>query len=80
MARLIKKGKTPYTWHEFVENENKMTDKLPKIARFYLIFPIIIILIMLGIMIPTDSFESSADIFIFIGIMLIVEYAIIYVL
>lgn len=75
-AKLIKKGKTPYTWQKFVENENRATSKLQMIAKLYLIFPIVITVIIVGIMIPADNFESTTDIFSFIGIMLIVEYAI----
>lgn len=75
-AKLIKKGKIPYTWQEFVEKESKDTENIPKIARFYLVCPIIITVAMLGIMIPTNGFESATDIFSFVEIMLIVEYAI----
>lgn len=77
-AKLMKKGKTPYTWQEFVENENRETNKLPKVAKFYLVLPIIIILIMLVIMISTGCFESTIDIFTFVGIVLIVEYLIMF--
>lgn len=77
-AKLIKKGKAPYSWQEFVENENRETNKLPKTAKFYFAVPIIIVVIMLGIMIPTDGFESTTDIFSFVGIMLILEYVIVF--
>ena len=77
-AKRIKKEKAPYTWQEFVECENRETDKLLKSTRLYLVFPIVIIAIMLAIMIPTEGFESAADMLYFIGITLIIEYAIMF--
>lgn len=61
-----------------MEKENRKTMKLPKSAKFFLVFPIFITVAMLGIIGLTDGFESATDIFSFIGIMLIVEYAIMF--
>lgn len=57
-AKLIKKGKAPYSWQEFVENENRETNKLPKTAKFYFAVLIIIVVIMLG---SNEKLNSSSN-------------------
>ena len=57
---------------------NDFIKEIIKGALMFFVFGIVIIAIMLAIMIPTEGFESAADMLYFIGITLIIEYAIMF--
>lgn len=68
--KRIKKGKVPYTWEEFVEKEEKATEKLPMEGRFYLVLPVILLAVSLLI----GEYDTTKDMLIYSVLLLTIEY------
>lgn len=80
-ARNLKKGEAPFTWEEFVEKENKETEKSYRFTRVYLfVLPLVILVAFLAFLIPTGNFESLEDGLFFSGVVLVVEYILMYLI
>lgn len=75
--KQIRKGREPLTWEAFLDKEEKNCERNERLVWFYYLFPVVITGIVTFWMCQNDGFENFADGLWFVGILLLVEYAVI---